>query len=96
MQHIYKFNKSGRGIKSLGKKSKELDKQFLDPLKKEDWETIIREFQNNITDSVIASAIKKQPPEIFAIRGDELIEKLESRRDGLLKHVMKYYNFLQK
>lgn len=96
MPHINKFNKSGRGIKILGEKAKELDKQIMGALKKEDWETIIREFQNNITDSVIESAIKKQPPEIFAIRGNEIIEKLKSRRDGLLKHVMEYYDFLQR
>ena len=95
MPHINKFNKSGRGIKKLGKKTKELDKQFTSPLKKEDWEMIIKEFQQNVTDSVIESAIKKQPQEIFAIRGNELIEKLKSRRDGLLTHVLKYYDFLQ-
>jgi hypothetical protein len=66
----------------------------LTELKKEDWEMTIKEFQNNIQDSVIESAIKKQPPEIFAIRGNELINKLKSRRDGLLKHGMKYYSFL--
>ncbi len=96
MPHITKFNKSGRGIKNLGKKTKELDKQITAPLKKEEWERIIKEFQKNVSDSVIESAIKKQPPEIFAIRGNELIEKLKSRRDGFLKHVMKYYDLLQK
>jgi hypothetical protein len=96
MPHLNKFNKSGRGIKHLGKKTKELDNQITGPLKKEDWESIIKEFQKNITDSVIEAAIKKQPPEIFAIRGNELIEKLKSRRDGLLTHVMKYYYFLQR
>ena len=96
MPHINKFNKSGRGIKGLGKKTKELDKQIMAPLKKEDWETIIKEFQKNVSDSVIEAAIKKQPREIFAIRGDELIEKLQSRRDGLLKHAMKYFDYLQK
>ena len=94
LSHINKFNKSGRNIKILGKKTKELDKQITGILKKEDWETIVKEFQKNISDPVIESAIKKQPPEIFAIRGNELIEKLKSRRDGLLTHVMKYYDFL--
>ena len=96
MSHINKFNKSGRGIKTLGKKTKVLDKQITGSLKKEDWETIIKEFQKNVSDSVIESAIKKQPPEIFVIRGNELLERLKSRRDGLLTHVLKYYDFLQK
>lgn len=94
MPHVNKFNKTGRGIKGLSKKTRALDKQFTSQLKKEDWESIIKEFQKNVTDSVIESAIKKQPPEIFAIQGEELVEKLRSRREGLLKHVMKYYSFL--
>jgi hypothetical protein len=94
MPQVDKFNKNAKNIKQLSKKTRALDKQFLTELKKEDWEMTIKEFQNNIQDSVIESAIKKQPPEIFAIRGNELINKLKSRRDGLLKHGMKYYSFL--
>jgi hypothetical protein len=45
---------------------------------------------------VIEAAIKKQPKEIFEIGGNELIGKLISRRDGLLKHAMEYYSFLSK
>lgn|GEM_PF-4789748 len=96
MPQINKFNKNGRGIKELSHKTKGLDKQFTSSLRKEDWVTIIKEFQKNVSDSVIESAIKKQPPEIFAIRGNELIERLKSRRDGLLRHVMKYHHFLQR
>jgi len=95
MSHINKFNKSGSGIKKLGKKTKALDKQITDPLKKEDWESIIKEFQKNVSDSVIEIAIKRQPQEVFDIRGTKIIEKLKLRRDGLFKHVMKYYDFLQ-
>ncbi|TMI93778.1 MAG: hypothetical protein E6H08_09995 [Bacteroidetes bacterium] len=94
MPHLDRFNKNARGIKGLSKKSWKLDKQLLSPLSKTDWETVIREFQNKVSDSVIISAVKKQPPEIFAIRGNKLIEKLKSRRDGLLKQAMKYYSFL--
>ena len=96
MPHINDFNKSGRGIKGLSKKTIGFDRLFTDRLSKKDWETIILEFQKNVTDSVIETAIRKQPREIFAIRGNQLIEKLKSRRDGMLKHVMKYYSFLHR
>jgi hypothetical protein len=94
MPHINKFNKNGHGIKGLSKKTRAMDKRFTNRLTKEGWEHIIKEFQNNINDSVIEAAIKKQPKEIFAISGNELIEKLKSRRDGMQKHVMRYYSFL--
>jgi hypothetical protein len=94
MPHIDRFNKNAKGIKGLSEKSWALDKQFMSSLKKADWEMTIKEFQKNVSDSVIESSIKKQPAEIFAIRGNKMIEKLRSRRDGLLKEVMKYYLFL--
>ena len=94
--HLSKFNMSGSGIEVLSAKTKDLDKRFTAHLQKEDWEMIIKQFQNNVTDAVIEAAIKKQPKEIFAIRGNELIGKLISRRDGLLKYGMEYYSFLNK
>lgn len=96
MPQLIGFRKSSAGIKRLCKKSRYMDIKFTNQLQKRDWELIIGEFQNNITDSVIESAIKKQPSEIFAIRGKEMIEKLKSRRDGLLINGMKYYSFLQR
>ena len=94
MPHLNKFTDKIRGIKALSRKTWSWDKRFTDRLSKEDWERIIKEFQNNITDSVIEMAIKKQPHEIVAIRGNGMIKKLQSRRDGMLKQVMKYYAFL--
>ncbi|MDB5198525.1 MAG: hypothetical protein JWO92_488 [Chitinophagaceae bacterium] len=94
--HLNKFNSSGSGIEALSEKTRDLDKRFTAQLQKEDWEMIIKQFQHNVTDSVIEVAIKKQPREIFAISGNDMIGKLISRRDGLLKHVMEYYSFLGK
>jgi hypothetical protein len=94
MPQLNRFIKNPKGIKGLSKKTRRSDKMFTDQLTKEDWERIIREFQNNISNKVIEDAIKRQPPEIFAIRGKRLIEKLQSRRDGLYDHVMEYYLYL--
>lgn len=96
MPYLNKFNKNARGIKGLSKKTWKLDRQFTGQLKKEDWEAVIKEFTKNISDEVIEKAIKRQPSEIFTIRGNELIEKLKSRRDGLIKHAIKYYYFLKR
>lgn len=94
MPQLNKFLKKPKGIKGLSKKTKHFDKMMTDQLTKNDWERITKEFQSNITNKVIEDAIGRQPPEIFAIRGKELIAKLQSRRDGLYEHVMKYHNYL--
>lgn len=94
--HLNKFNSSCSGIDDLSEKTRDLDKQLTGHLQKEDWERIIKQFQHNVTDSVVVTAIKKQPKEIFAINGNELIGILKSRRDGMLQHAMEYYTFLSK
>ena len=57
---------------------------------------IIKEFQKNMNDSVIEEAVKRLPPEIYAINGATIAKKLKGRRDLLYKKGMKYYRFLSK
>ena len=94
MPFLRGFGKKSTGIRQLSKKIDSLDHAFLNRLEKSDWENIIADFQSNLTDSVIESAIKKQPEEIYSIREQKIVDKLKSRRDGLLKNAMKYYSFL--
>ena len=45
-----------------------------------DWENAIASFQQNISDDVIHKAVMKLPPEIYAIDGLSIEEKLKSRK----------------
>jgi len=47
--HLNKFNSSGCGIEALSEKTRDLDIRFTNQLQKEDWELIIKQFQNNVT-----------------------------------------------
>lgn len=94
MPHLRGFVKSKSDIKRLSYKAKAMDKRCTDQLSKEDWIRITKDVQNNISDGIIESAIKKQPPEIFAIRGNKIIKTLKARRNYLLENVMKYYSVL--
>jgi hypothetical protein len=94
LPHMSGFAKSKGDIKRLSFKAKSMDKICTDQLSKEDWIRITKDFQTNISDEVIESAIKKQPPEIFAIRGNQIIEILKFRRNYMLENVMKYYSVL--
>ena len=91
MPHIRGFKKSSNDIKRLSTKARNLDRLCTDRLTKDDWINITNEFRNRMSDEVIMNAIKKQPPEIFAIRGAEIIETIKARRNRLLENVMKYY-----
>jgi hypothetical protein len=53
-------------------------------------------FKANLPDNVIDNAVKKLPPEAYALGGKKISDKLKSRRDDLPSKGMKYYKFLSK
>ena len=93
MRHMRGFKSSSRKMKELNYKSWQFDQVFLNELDRPEWESIISEFCRDLPDSIIKTAIRKLPPEIYKISGETIEKKLMSRRDGLLKNVMKYYAF---
>ncbi len=91
------FKKNIPKVEWLAWESRDFDRLFLNNLDAKKWRDILKNFQDRVSDEVIASAVKKLPPEIFAIRGQETIDKLKSRRDALVvKDGMAYYRFLAK
>ncbi|HEV8081535.1 MAG TPA: hypothetical protein VGP43_12550, partial [Chitinophagaceae bacterium] len=73
-----------------------LDRFLTNRVTLEQWLTQARSVQQALTNSVIESAIKQMPAEIFAISGNEIIAKLKSRRDLLAIYATQYYHFLAK
>jgi hypothetical protein len=88
------FTKQSNQLKQLNAKVYNIDIHWLNELSANDWRAAIKLFQKQITDSVIETAVKKLPPEIYPLGGSKLISKLKSRRDGLMEHAMRYYRFL--
>lgn len=83
-------------VKWLGYSARDFDRIFLTDLDRFEWEKTIDEFRKNLNDSVIREAVKKLPPEAFAIRGETIIQKMINRRDLLPDEGMKYYRFISK
>ena len=94
LPHMHSFTKDGSALKKLSNKTWEMDAQWLNRLDEEDWKKAIISFQTNLTDSVIETAVRKIPPEAYAISGKKLDQVLKNRRDGLLEHALNYYRFL--
>jgi hypothetical protein len=88
------FKKQASGLRRLNAKVLALDMRWLNELTAEDWKKTIKELQKNVTDSVINKAVKKIPAEVYAFRGNNIASKLKTRRDGLMKHAIRYYEFL--
>lgn len=76
--------------------ARDFDRIFLNQLDKNVWTNTINDFQKNITDSVIKTAVSKMPPEIVSLDGATITRKLQNRKKDLSKQALKYYNFLSK
>lgn len=81
-------------IKWLNWSARDFDRLFMNDLSAEDWQGVLKGFTENLTDSVIERAVRKLPPEIYAISGRTITEKLKSRRDLLPEQAMIYYEFI--
>ncbi len=88
------FKKDLKNLEGLGFQSEKFDRTFLNSLDKDDWENIITQFQATLPDAAIDDAVKKLPPEIYAISGNEIADKLKTRRKNLVEKGLDYYRFI--
>lgn len=90
------FRKDIPQVNWLGFAARDFDRLFLTDLERSEWEKTIAEVQQKLTDTVISSAIRKLPPEIYPLSGPTIIEKLKSRRAALSKAALTYYKFISR
>lgn len=76
--------------------ARNLDRNLLNKLSKDKWKEIALDVQTKLTDDVIQSAVAKMPAEVFKNSGQEIIEKLKSRRGQLAEVAEQYYDILAK
>jgi hypothetical protein len=72
----------------------DLDRRFFAGLEKPVWDSVATDLQQRFTDEVIEDAVRKLPPEYYALRGGELTYELQSRRDHLLEMADEYYRLM--
>src|SRR5687768_14000865 len=90
------FRAKAININTFNFNARFFDRTFLNSLSQKDWEKQADSLISKMTDSVIESAIKKQPPEIFPYSGPKIIETLKKRRHYLKDEAIQYYKFLAK
>lgn len=81
---------------TLTKHDRSLDKFFTNEMDLNDWLQSAEFLKQVLTDEVITTSIKNLPPEIFAVSGAEIIEKLKLRRNNLHVYAAHYYEELSK
>jgi hypothetical protein len=94
MPMVESFEADFKGIKSLTWPARHVDRYLLTGLDRGDWQQISSSVKQAMTDEVIDQAIRSLPPEIISVSGNEIGEKLKSRRDQLPEAVDQYYSLL--
>ncbi|MFL5727959.1 MAG: hypothetical protein ACJ75J_00615 [Cytophagaceae bacterium] len=90
------FGHHYRDITGLNLSASYIDRALLAEVTREEFQQIASSLQSALTDDIIDNAVHQMPPEIYAIHGKEITEKLKSRRDDLPKAAAKYYKMLSK
>ena len=93
-EHLQSFGADIKNINTFNFPARHLDRRFANEVTKDQWMAQAGQLQQLLTDVVIESSVKKLPPEVFSISGNEIINKLKSRRDKLEEYARKYYLFL--
>lgn len=74
----------------------EVDRWLLSDLDAAAWREVASDLQGRFTDEVIEGALRRMPPEWYAIDGEHERAQLETRRDGLVDYVMRVYRYYAK
>jgi hypothetical protein len=96
LRPIVGFTESTSNLIHLNAVAWNLDRLLLNQLSASDWQRIAQKFQKDLTDDVIKEAVKKLPPEIYALNGPVITRKLISRKNSLARDVLGYYLFLSR
>jgi DNA repair exonuclease SbcCD nuclease subunit len=83
-------------VNHLSAVSKDFDRLFLNDIDRKEWDSVTTVFRRQLPDTAIINAVKKMPPEIYALNGQKITDKLISRRNDLERVSLKYYDFLAK
>lgn len=90
------FRKEALNIKTFNKAARNFDRTFLTELTWDQWKIQIDSFLTSMTDEVIETALKQQPPEIQQYSASKIVNTLKARRKYLEKEMKEYYEFISK
>jgi hypothetical protein len=90
------FSDKATDSRTFNRAEQNFDRFFLTGLSKDEWNNQIDEFLKSMTDSVIESALHKQPAEIQKYSSEKIITILKHKRKFFKADMMKYYRFLAK
>ena len=74
----------------------EVDRWLLSDLDRDAWEKVAKDLAGLFTTEVTDGALRRMPPQWYAINGKETLAALEKRRAGLVDYVLRVYDYYAK
>jgi hypothetical protein len=74
----------------------EVDRWFLSDLDRAGWEEVAKDVAGRLTDDVVDGALRRMPPQWYAINGKQTLAALQNRRAGLVDYVLRVYDYYAK
>ena len=90
------FRAKARNIEAFNYAARNFDRNYLNELTAQEWRDGAEAVVAAMTDSLIESALRRQPMEIAGYRRDWIISTLKRRRNYFVGEIMQYYAFLSK
>ncbi len=94
--HLQEFEAAYPSISSLCASASSLDHRLLAWLDRPAWMAVTRELQARLSDGVIADAVRRMPPAMYALEGERIEKALRSRRDHLAEASLELYRLTSK
>jgi hypothetical protein len=94
LNQLQSFDHKIKDIRWYNFPALDIDRRFTNALDKQIWTDSARALQTYLTDAVIDSAVSSMPPEIYAVSGKDIAEKIRSRRNDIVTYAEDYYRFL--
>ena len=85
-----------RDMRGANFAARNLDRQFLNELSRDEWKQQIEFVQAHLTDAAIKTGINTMPAEVNQTSGDFLVKRLIERRDNLMRDGMRFYDIQAK
>ncbi|WP_210489545.1 hypothetical protein [Rufibacter aurantiacus] len=96
MRKFESFHPKFKDVYGLTINAAFLDARALSEVSLVDFRRLAREMQANLSDSVLRAAVKRMPPPVYKLVGEDTYRKLRSRRQLLVQTAEEYYKILSK
>lgn len=96
IRNLHSFEYKIRDEVAYAFNSRFFDRSFTVEADWQDWELAIDSLKSNLTDELIETSVARWPEEIYALNGEEVIDKLKYRRDHIDEWARNYYDDLSR